>query len=218
MVGGSQWSIDAKAMIKVVSHQIDRGDAIAHFMSALETGGEGAREQFITVAEQGDFFALGPEDATQDRLKRFRTGGLFPHGTAYERGKYRVVEVPYHADRLASVIWEHARHLHHPMVLLHEPYLTENDKTPKLLELTKIDDALYKVLPGSDPRSIDLVTEIHRFTVSWHALVILTEHEEPLGIRRIVDSAKLVAVGAYKGESYVYWLRRGPSLRQPRST
>jgi len=196
-------------MTKVVSHQIHGGEVIAHFLSTLETGGEGAQEHFIGVADQGDFFALGPEDATQDRLKQFHTGGLFPHGTAYERGKYRIVEVPYHADMLVPIVRKHARNLRHPMVLLHEPYLTEKDKTPTLLELTKIDNALYKVLPASQARSRDLVTEIHRFTVSWHALVLLIEHdEEPLRIRRIVDSAKLVAVGAYKGESYVYWLRR----------
>jgi hypothetical protein len=195
-------------MTKVVPHRLHGREVIAHFLSTVETGGEGAREHFIKVMDQGDFFALAPEGATEDRLNQFRTGGLFPHGTAYERGKYRIVEVPYHADMLVPIVQEHARNLQHPMVLLHEPYLTEEDKTPNLLELKKIDDALYKVLPADQARSVDLVTEIHCFTVSWHALVILTEQEEPLRIRRIVDNAKLVAVGAYKGESYVYWLRR----------
>lgn len=196
-------------MTKVVSHQLHGREVIAHFLSTLETGGGGAQEHFAKVTDRGQFFALAPEDATEDRLKQFGTGGLFPPGTAYHQGKYRLVQVSKHGDMLVPIIWEHAGKLAHPMVLLHEPYLTEKDKTPKLLELTKIDGGLYKVLPTDQARNVDLVTEIHRFTVSWHALVILTEHEEPLGIQRILDTAKLVAVGAYKGESYVYWLRRG---------
>ena len=52
-------------MTKVVSHQIHGDGVIDHFVSTLETGGKGAQEHFIKVADQGNFFALAPEDATR---------------------------------------------------------------------------------------------------------------------------------------------------------
>ena len=101
------------------------------------------------------------------------------------------------------------------MVLLHEPYLTLNDPSEIARELTKIDSALYKQLLPADVQDADLVREIGRFTVSWHALVILLEHQEPLEIKHIIQSAKVMAVGAYKGESYVYWVRRNGGQKFP---
>ena len=101
------------------------------------------------------------------------------------------------------------------MVLLHEPYLTLNDPSEITRELTKIDSALYKLLLPTDVQNADLVREIGRFTVSWHALVILLKHQEPHEITHIIQSAKLMAVGAYKGESYVYWVRHNAGQKLP---
>ncbi len=208
MVGRTRWLGDTKAMTSVISHRLNRNDAISHFRLTLETAGTGAQEQFLRVSDSGDFFALAPKGQTEDRLRQFQAGGLFPLGKLYKQGEYTIREVTYHADALAPLVKRHAKKLRRPIVLLHEPYLTERDNTEIVRELTKIDSALYKVVLPDEVATADLARDIGRFTVSWHTLVILTEREESLQIEGIMRDAMLVAVGAYKGESYIYWLRR----------
>jgi hypothetical protein len=195
-------------MTDVISHRLDRNDAINHFLATLETGGSGAQERFLSMCDDGDFFALAPKGQTEERLRQFRNGGLFAPGKLRKKGKHIVTEVPNHADALASVIGTHLAKLARAAVLLHEPYLTECDKSKTLLELTTIGSARYKVLAPNQTTTADLAKEIGRFTVSWHALIILTENPDDFRLGPIAQGTVLLAVGAYDGESYAYWLRR----------
>jgi UDP-N-acetyl-D-mannosaminuronic acid transferase (WecB/TagA/CpsF family) len=58
---------------------------------------------------------------------------------------------------------------------------------------------------------IDLASEISRFTVSWHALAVLTAARRDSELPQIFAKAQLIIAGAYDGESFVYWARGRPN-------
>lgn len=200
-------------MIEIISHKISGSDVISYFLSTMETGGDQVAERFRALAGIGDFYSLAPPGVAEERLTQFRTGGLFPAEPSYTIGSHQVREVPNHSAELARVVEQRVATLQNPVVLLHEPYLTpSNEKSRIARELIGIAGAFYKVIRLRPSASVNLAQEIGRFTVSWHALIILADDASvPLELSQAMRSADLVAVGAYDGESYVYWIRRnGP--------
>jgi hypothetical protein len=196
-------------MTEIISHKISGSDVVSHFLSTMDTAGDRVKEHFGALADAGDFYSLAPRDVAKDRLKQFRAGGVFPAGPSYSVGKHLVREVPNHSEELALVVEHHAATLQNPIVLLHEPYLTPMDKSEIAHELIRIDGAFYKIVRLRQAPAANLAQDIGRFTVSWHALIILADDaNDTFELARIVQSAKLIAVGAYDGESYVYWIRR----------
>lgn len=194
--------------MKIVSHQLASADVAGYFLATLELGGDLATDHFRTVMDSGDFFALAPEGESIGRLRQFSTGGLLEFGERRESGSFVLRNVPNLADAMAATILDYAEKIDNPIVLLHEPYLQINDASEITRELSVIGSALYKAIALDTSPDIDLAQQIRRFSVSWHALFILSASQNRIDLKEIIENAVLIGVGAYDGESYIYWSKR----------
>jgi hypothetical protein len=191
-----------------ISHLLSGTDALPHFLWTIETASRELAEEFSALANSGDFWSIAPAGTRPERLIEFRRGGLFPSGATYISGGRQITEVSIHGAELAAVITHQAAKLPKPVLLLHEPYLKKDNASEIARELTSIGTTLYKIVDIKKSTAASLTHDLAQFTVSWHALFILVNQEQISPDLRIIQTAELIAVGAYDVESYLYWVKQ----------
>jgi hypothetical protein len=195
----------------VVCRSLPEAETLPHFVGTMEGYGQSLVKQFRSVAPAGDFWAIAPPQAPLERLLQFRTGGLFPPGPSHRQGGYVLTQVPTHDAELALVMERYAAEIRYPRLLLHEPYLKKDEPKSEIAKsLREIDGTLFKVVDPGTMTSNELAEDIARFHVPWHALSILVDRQRLSSSLKTVAASKLIAVGAYDQESYLYWVRRNP--------
>ncbi len=194
-----------------ISHSLSSTDALPHFLRTIEYASRELAEDFNALANSGDFWSIAPAGTQPERLIEFRRGGLFPSGTTYVSGGRQITEVSIHSAELTAVIAHQAAGLPEPVLLLHEPYLKQDSASEIARKLTLIGTTLYKIVDVKKSTAASLTHDLAQFTVSWHALFILVNQEQISPDLRIMQTAELIAVGAYDVESYLYWVKQTPS-------
>ncbi len=202
--------------MNVKPYPLEYEDAITHFLEVADADGQGLSSVMQAYLEGGRFFALAPSGVPHSRLKKFRSGCLLPpdaERTFLPRFEdvtgRRLVAVPVGdlADEMAKIICRSSKQYPTVTTFIREPYLRPSDRSERLSELVPVGRALYKPIALKECSPADLTNDIRNFQVSWSFLLILSAvdiHEGDLDA--ILANAILISVGAYDGESYLYWM------------
>jgi hypothetical protein len=197
-----------KTMKRAVSHPIPFGaQVISHFTSTLETANRSLADHFVGCAKFGTFWSIAPVDTPQDRLTQFRRGNLLPAGNRYSLPGFLITEVENCAFEFASLIKRKSVQIKMPRLFLHEPYLTTSDNSTIAKELTELNFGLFKIAKIKSVPIKSIKENIAKFTVSWHALFMVASRMDYQSAQQLISSSEIIGVGAYDGESYLYWLR-----------
>lgn len=194
-------------MVKIVSYELGGPEVFQHFVNAFEMKGRPAPNHLFDILTKGKFFALAPEGIGSGRIKQFNLGGVAPSGEVTLHGNYILTRVGNLASSLARIICRKILGQKF-LVAIREPYLKPGDKTEILNELSFIGDELFTMLDGDILDEASLSEAIRRYTVSWSFLLMVADQlDEPRDLDELVSRSNLIAVNAYDGESYLYWLR-----------
>jgi hypothetical protein len=205
-------------MTEPSSYQLSFEEAISHFFCVVDADGKGLSSIISKYVRRGSFFAIAPIGTSYRRLLEFRQGGLVtssdredsgpPIRASQRDGEAFAVPIPDLAEAMATVICSRRRNIAIATVFIREPYLTSLHKSDITSELIKIGTGLYKAIPAKVCNTSNLTQDIRRFQVPWSFLLILSNvDKQERNIEDIIANADTMAVNAYDGESYLYWLR-----------
>jgi len=194
-------------MTNVTPHELPGAHAIAYFASIFEANGKPAPANLADVLRGGKIFALAPEDICDARLLQFTTGGLAPIPEEKRSSEYVFQKIGNWAEYLAKEVCSHLRAKRFS-IFIREPYLQVGGKSKIISELSFVADGLYKIIGTDIIEQGALTAEIRKFTVPWSFLLIVAPRSSGYNdIDEMVAVADLIAVGAYDGESYLYWYK-----------
>jgi hypothetical protein len=189
-------------------YPLKSAQALPHFAKTLAYADSTISEKFQTMSTKGQFFSLAPEGLDDEIVLNF-DGCVMP---AFPKipsndGKYLISEITTLTFDLASVILQRAQRMKSPTLYLHEPYLKKDEPNTELSKaLTAVGEHLFFMKPIRSVSAGELEDKIHNYSVTWHSLAILVDKKEPEpNLELLLSDAVLITVGAYKGESYLYW-------------
>jgi hypothetical protein len=192
------------------SYSLNISQVLPHFAETLAYVDSSWAEKFKNIATKGTFFSLASRGLKNEVVLEFDNSMLPPSPKIPSGdGKYLVSEIKNLKFNLASIILQHASSLKSPVLYLHEPYLKKDEPNTKLSKaLTVVGDHLFFIKPLKMITPEELEDRIHNYSVTWHSLAILVDQKElETSIDSLLSHALLIAVGAYKGESHLYWMR-----------
>jgi murein tripeptide amidase MpaA len=190
----------------IVSQELDRDDAIPHFSAVVNADG---RDLFSLASQYvggGHFFALVPKGTPYDRVKQLKLGGLISLPRQEEKSM-RLIPVRNLSECFTKEVYETAKSFAGATAFIREPYLEPGDKSDLLSGLALINEALFKVINLKECTSSELESSIQRYQVSWSFLLLISDVDQyETNIISILSRAICIAVNAYDGESYLYWI------------
>ncbi len=190
----------------VISQMVDRNDAIHHLGAVVDVDGRGLFAAISPYLAGGRFFALVPEGTTCSRMKQLNVGGLVSLPTQKEKSQGLAL-VPNLSWYFAKTINRIGNLLPRMTAFIREPYLENGDKSELVTNLVSINETLYKVVDLKQTAINQLESDIRRYQVSWSFFMLVSEvAQDEKDIKAILSRAVCVAVNAYDGESYLYWL------------
>jgi hypothetical protein len=194
--------------MKSQSYPLTEAEAVKYFDKVLAYADAKFAEKFNKLAAKGDFFSLAPTRLDKATVVQFDSPVMpkapqVPSGD----GKYLVSEIKNLNADLAQLVLRRAQNLQHPTIYLHEPYLTKDEPNDELSKnLTAVENRLFFVQPLKSVSAEELQDKIHNYSVTWHSLLILVDQKNiEKSLNSLLSDAALIAVGAYKGESHLYW-------------
>lgn len=192
--------------MKIASHQLKPDDALDHFLAMIGADGKKMSDDYASMLSRGYFFVLAPENTPLTRLQQLKLGGIVPSRERAQDGNFTIERVNNCAHALAEVIHRNFQN-RKPLIAIREPYLTLEDKTDLVKDLTDVDGSLFKVIRENIELPA-LSRDIARFATPWSFLLFVVEtREKDMSIAALVRNAELIAVNAYDGESYLYWVK-----------
>jgi hypothetical protein len=194
--------------MKSRSYSLNSSNALSYFTETLAHVDREFSEAFRNEFVKGGFLSLAREGMTEEALLRFGSGLMPPSPkTPTADGKYLVSEVKTLVLDMAKIILERARELRNPTLYLHEPYLKQNEPNTELSQaLTAVDGRLFFVQALESVTPEELEERIYNYSVPWHSLALLVDRKElEPDLSSLMSDAVLIAVGAYDGESHLYW-------------
>jgi hypothetical protein len=187
-----------------------------YFQEVLRTGGASDKDLALEL-RRGEISALVPSNMTEQRALQFDAGGLLPAEPVRDIGGARLQKIPTGIPTLAKIVSKRIRDLDDPVLLVHEPMLSENELNSFLGEeirsekvrFQKIDGQLYLAYE-SDIRTEERIAKaITSSMMSWHFLAFVTDRSHSASsVSVLLRHAKMILVGAYDGESALIWERR----------
>jgi len=193
--------------VKSQSYPLKPSDALSRFIETLAYADRDFAEAFRDQSMKGSFFSLAREGLTGETLLRFDASMMPPSPKIPAgHGEYLVSEVKCLNFDMATIILQRARVLKHPTLYLHEPYLKQNEPNELSKALTAVGDRLFFVKGLETVSAKELEDRIHNYSVAWHSLALLVDRKElEPTLDSLLSDAVLIAVGAYDGESHLYW-------------
>ena len=185
---------------------------IQYFLQVLKTGGVLDSNLVDRHLSQGTFYAIAPDGTDDQRLAKFEVGGILLPEPKIHSGAYVVQAVPTTLPIATSITSKEMAGSDDPVLWIHEPLLTEDEVVAKRLPYQKVGKDLYLVFDRGAGVEVRIKELIQRSLLSWHFLAFLTNGlHQVQSVENLVQCAKLIVVGAYDGESFLYW-RLQPSV------
>lgn len=173
------------------------------------------------IFSHGDFFTILPENADLTRLYEFPYGGIIPPIPYGDKVYYiEGQSEPFHPQQVITVCFELSAFIKLYLgkqpknySILEAVILRSYDSNLDIKNVTMIpfQEEVYYLLNNTN--STEEIEETIRTSEQvWHFLAVLTEldrkpsnHLTNEDFDRICDQIKLVVVGAYDGEGYIFW-------------
>lgn len=204
------WNDGANEMNAIKLYKLEREDVLSHFLSVIDADGLRLSSKVLGYLDHGDFYVLAPIGLAYKRLKDFAEGQILAQGPLSEIGGRRVMKVDSLADSASELTHQLLRDAFQATAFIREPYLRQEDNSDIVDSLVPIDSALYEIVPLSKIDAPALTKLINRFQVSWSFLMIIADVDlEERDIAEVLNRAAAIAVNAYDGESFVWWIRSG---------
>lgn len=200
--------------VPMTIHRFREAEPVEYFLGVLATAGAGDESFCRGELRHGDFSALVPRGTPEQRVLDFAQGGLLLASPPQKVGAAMVQEVPAPVSTISSLLAAKSRSLTAPVLWLHEPILHEHEVKSRNLPCQKIDGQLYLAYEEGIQMD-DKISELIRSSMlSWHFLAFVTDRVHHVRtVPELVAAARMVVVGAYDGESILFWDRRGDSRR-----
>jgi hypothetical protein len=157
--------------------------------------------------ENGCFYTCFPEDIDLKKLYKFQSGGI--SGNTYSETAYFILRKLKSNSDLSCIIDDVIRSV--------EDKNLESFKAKNLF----FKEEVYYLIQNSSATYEVILKCLHETDAIWHSLCVLTEadlgylissalNEE--NIKDICIKTRLIAIGAYDGEGYVFWERDTPQF------
>ncbi|NGX35811.1 MAG: hypothetical protein K1000chlam1_00644 [Candidatus Anoxychlamydiales bacterium] len=216
-------------MRKVEKFTLEFDKAFDYFRDILEDGNTLSSELLKTInLKQGFFYTLLPKEAIKKRVYRFCYGGLIPPKDVGNKPVYlenlKKEFVPLKVHTLHDELTEFINNwlqINQTSTCIFEDItslFSLNYKEPLFLShgLFYYKEIYYKITKRTS--SIQLIKDcMYVSDALWHFLCILTEvdfsdiKDKNLTLKKIKEiclNTKIIIVGAYDGEGYVFWERK----------
>jgi hypothetical protein len=199
-----RWNGETKMMNDITSKNLPQEPAIQYLLQVLKNGGVTDTNAVDTQLGQGVCHAIAPNSVDGQRLVEFELGGILPTEPKVPSGEYLIQAVPNTASIAASIVSKELLDMNDPVLWIHEPLLIEKEVIAKHLPYQRISKELYLLFDkGAETPTKEL---IQRSLLSWHFLAIVTDRLKQVeSVEYLIQCAKLILVGAYDGESFLYW-------------
>lgn len=190
-------------MSKISSMILPHEPAANYFSQVLAVGGIGNPALVEPRLRDGTFYAIVPERVEVKRAEQFSVGGLLPSRPAVSMGRYQVQPVSTAVAAAASIARGVISKTEDPALWIHEAQLNESEVRARNVPFRTLGSQLYLV---ENPLHAD-VEEMFRYSnLSWHFLAFVTNSSTGItSIDQLMQRASLILVGAYDGESFLYW-------------
>jgi hypothetical protein len=203
----------------ILSIELPEPEALSYFLTEIDWEGKALPPRVLGngMLEDGCLYAIAPKGTSGERLLRFRTGGLIPptQEKIHVSGM-RLVPIPSLSKELVSIIRNFSASDAGLNVFIREPLLTLRDKSPLVAGLRENEGVLFNAFALQTYDDANLEAEIRRRNVIWSFLLLLSGAScDTSSIKAIISSASFIAVNAYDGESYLYWVRKGTAAHLP---
>lgn len=191
-------------MEKNISKLLPANIAAAYIKEVLITGGAMSFD-----VDSEPVFAIAPENASNARVLDFAQGGLLTAMPRTSDGHTSVQAVPTTVPTAATIVCDELMQCQQPAFWIHEPLLTEAEIAQRNMPHVIIDRQIYLVFESE--LDAGRIAELIRYSLlSWHFLAFVTEGRSQIRcVDDLVRSARLILVGAYDGESFLYKRRPG---------
>jgi hypothetical protein len=181
------------------------------YVAACLKGVDGELASTFLQRAGGKFYSIAPVNAAGSDYTDFKHGGFVKAGEHQEVDNFivqKLSQAP--AEYLAAIVKRYVAEKNNSVAIVHEPYLRPGDETPLANSLQSIGSNYFKLFNVRGMSSESLTTEILNHTVSWSFLLLLLKDIPDFSpgeaqYKRVASDAWFIAVGAYDGESYVYW-------------
>jgi len=191
-------------MIETIPHQLPTDLALAHMLSIIEMNGEKTGDLVKNKLLGGKFFSLAPENTPQARLLDFDSGGVVAQQPRQPVGQYELAEVKSQAGRVADILLRVLATTRTSSLFIREPYKNKDETQGEFL---KIGSDLFKKIASGNWDAFNLTEEVKYYSVPWSFLSIISVVKSSLpSFDELMKQANCVAVNAYDGESYVFWV------------
>jgi hypothetical protein len=195
----SGWYSEAKIMEKIISKLLPGDKADGYIKDVLTIGGA---TSFPVGSEP--VFAIAPERTDTAQLLNFSQGGILTATQRISDGRTSVQLVATTVPTAASIVHQEMLHFKQPALWIHEPLLTDEEISLKKLPHLIIEGKIYFVFEGN-LEEVRIAELIRYSLLSWHFLAFVTDGRGQVRcVDDLVISAKLILVGAYDGESFLY--------------
>ncbi len=205
-------------MKKLSRYKISLEDAFEYLNYTLSDANTLSSELLKLVDfEKGEFFVLMPEGADTSRITQFRFGGLLPQNPKEKfpdgsQGTYQIK--PTIRTELCDLIIEKMNEDKKHVCLFDDVALNKsdyaNDQFFKNFGLF-LEDEVYFALSNNNLISDNIMLCIRRSQAIWHSLGIIGEFVLPdkkltlANIKQMCKNVRLLILGAYDGEAYIFW-------------
>lgn len=195
-------------MEKIISKLLPLQASSQYVAQVLEVGGMSSILAARRCVSATPFNALVPDGISADKLLDFAHGGVLRAPPAVPHvGGVLVQRVPTTIPAATAIVLNEMQRLDQAVLLVHEPMLAEHELDCDNMPYEIIGGKIYLVsAQRADERSI--ATLIQYGLLSWHFLAFLVErNREFRSVDELVASSKMMLVGAYDGESFLYSIK-----------
>lgn len=203
-------------------YNLDHERTIEYFNFILEGGNTLSKElERVLDFEKGQFFTLLPDNADFSALYEFPGGWILPQNPTYDQcnefgrktGSY--TWIPTLNKEIGAFIFDTMEKNNYVSVfedVITRPGKSHLESIDKYGALYLSEYYCYLTPKNASPEII--VSVIRESGIIWHTLFILTEINNPENINKEItlenikefsENTKLLVLGAYDGEGYVFW-------------
>lgn len=191
-------------MEKIISRLLPTDVASKYLKDVLAVGGGSTSGAVDLRLSSKSICAIAPEGVRTAQLLDLDHGGLLDVSPKISDGTTSIQRVPTTVPIAASIVVKELSRCERPTLWIHEPLLTEDEIVLKKLPYEIVGGKIYLVFDSNldEERVVEL---INYSLLSWHFLMFIIEGKPCFeSVDELILSAKLILVGAYDGESFLY--------------
>lgn len=209
-------------MKQLHKHELDFDPAREYVQNSLDKANTLSSELLnLLNFKNGIFFTLLPNDANIERLYEFKAGGILPQNpiqeyvVAGEKATYSII--PTIGDEVSELILKEIKSKEKLCCVFDDVLRSPADKHHMDLfhaHGLSYDNEVYYLLDKGNISSELIMQCLRASNAFWHSLCVLTEatisgiRDKRLSLEKVKEiclGTKLMMVGAYDAEGYVFW-------------